>query len=296
MLEYTHTLVATLGGQPQIVTFTLDLLLQRNIPISQVIVIHPEPSNKRLQHALACLHKEFVGDYYVAGKRTIHFRSHVLRLGDTPLKDIIDSVSANGALNTIHGLIRDLKSQLHPIHLSVSGGRRLMSLLAISAALLNFDHADHIWHLYTPDDIKSEINEGRQMHIPAGANVQLIEGPFAFLGPYFPHLPQQPNADARTVLHSQIAYRNEQQYKRCEKVFNQATPRQREVLRAFAMGLEPQQAADELHITLGTVDAHKTKLLDHCRTVWELDEDKRLTYHFLYKNFADYFTSDEYNA
>ena len=40
-LKYTHTLLAPLGGQPQIVTFTLDLLLRRDFPISEVIVIHP---------------------------------------------------------------------------------------------------------------------------------------------------------------------------------------------------------------------------------------------------------------
>jgi hypothetical protein len=39
-----HTLVATLGGQPQIVTFTLDLLLRRGIPIYEVIVVHPASS------------------------------------------------------------------------------------------------------------------------------------------------------------------------------------------------------------------------------------------------------------
>ena len=65
MSDYTHTLVATLGGQPQIVTFTLDLLL-KNFPISEVIVIHPEPSSERLQHSLSCLYEEFAGDYYAA--------------------------------------------------------------------------------------------------------------------------------------------------------------------------------------------------------------------------------------
>ena len=61
MSKYIHTLLATLGGQPQVVTFTLDLLLQRGFPISEVILVHPEASHPRLQHSLDCLNAEFVG-------------------------------------------------------------------------------------------------------------------------------------------------------------------------------------------------------------------------------------------
>ena len=59
MSTYIHTLLATLGGQPQVVTFTLDLLLQRGFPISEVIVIHPQAAHPRLQHSLDRLNAEF---------------------------------------------------------------------------------------------------------------------------------------------------------------------------------------------------------------------------------------------
>ena len=65
MPEYIHMLLATLGGQPQVVTFTLDLLLLRGFPISEVVVIHPQTVQERLQRALACLNAEFVGDCYL---------------------------------------------------------------------------------------------------------------------------------------------------------------------------------------------------------------------------------------
>src|SRR5713226_3350729 len=89
MSTYTHTLLATLGGQPQVVTFTLDLLLRRAIPISEVIVIHPEAAQPDLHHSLECLNAEFLADCYQVNGRTIHLRSHVLRLDDdTLLEDI----------------------------------------------------------------------------------------------------------------------------------------------------------------------------------------------------------------
>ncbi|MEO8970201.1 MAG: CRISPR-associated ring nuclease, partial [Ktedonobacteraceae bacterium] len=146
MLDHKHVLLATLGGQPQVVTFTLDLLL-KDFPISEVIVIHPQASQPRLHHSLACLNAEFASDYYKVTERAIHFRSHVLYLDHNPIDDITDDTHADGTLDTIHRLISDLKRKGYHIHLSVTGGRRLMSLLAISVAALNFDRHDHIWHI-----------------------------------------------------------------------------------------------------------------------------------------------------
>src|ERR1051326_2996802 len=161
--EHTHTMVATLGGQPQVVTFTLDLLLNDGFPFSEVIVIHPKASQPRLQRSLQRLSAEFAGDYYRAADRVIHFRSQVLQLDGEPINDIIDDGHADGTLNTIHKLIGDLKRQGHLIHLSFTGGPRLMSLLAIPVASFNFDRHDHIWHIYTPDHIVEQVRDGKMM-------------------------------------------------------------------------------------------------------------------------------------
>src|SRR5579872_2657926 len=183
VLEHKHVLLATLGGQPQVVTFTLDLLL-KNFPISEVMVIHPEAVRPRLHHSLACLNAEFTGDFYTAAQRTIHFRSHVLYLDNAPIDDITDDAHADGTLDTIHQLIGDLKRKGYYIHLSVTGGRRLMALLAISVASLNFDRYDHIWHIYTPDHVKEQAKDGKRMHVPDDSGVRLIKGQFISLGAY----------------------------------------------------------------------------------------------------------------
>src|SRR5258708_2672654 len=295
MPEYVHTMVATLGGQPQVVTIMLDLLLQRDFAISELILLRPESSDERLQPSLACLNAEFVGDFYQFGDhpQRCRLRSYVLQLDDAPLEDIVDDTSAKGVLDTVHRLVRDLKQQHRRIHLSVTGGRRLMSLLAISAAHLHFDHLDHIWHIYTPYAIRPDVNEGAQMHVPAGAGVRLIEVPFVPWGPYFPTLSQSADT-AQGMRNFQTAQMDAQEHARCARVVEQATQREREVLRAFAMGLSQQEVANELNITIKTVDAHKTKLLDSCHVAWDIEPDVRLGYHFLYKKFAPYFDSDNY--
>ena len=290
MPEYPHVLVATLGGQPQIVTFTLDLLLARGYPISEVIVLHPRAATQsRLQQSLLRLHAEFSGSTYQATQRIIHFHSHVLELDGQPVDDIIDDEHADGTLDTIHRLIGDLKRQGYRIHLSVSGGRRLMSLLAISVAALNFDRHDHIWHIYTPEPFMSQAKEGAIMHAPPEAGIKLIQGQFIALGAYIFNA----NQSFRATQEEQQAQMATQEHIHCTEVVNQATPAQLKVLQAFARGLRPQQVASELCIAPVTVNTHKTVVLNLCHNAWNIPHTERLDYHFLHARFASYFQNDE---
>src|SRR5438874_2561983 len=185
MPDHPHVLVATLGGQPQIVTFTLDLLLERGIPISEVFVLHPRATSpSRLYQSLVRLSAEFTSPEYPGARQPIRFHSCMLELDGQPIDDIRDDSHADGTLNTLHLLIGNLKRQGYHIHLSVSGGRRLISLLALSVAVFNFDRHDHIWHIYTPKALQQEANEGAIMHAPLHAGVTLLQGPFVTLGAY----------------------------------------------------------------------------------------------------------------
>lgn len=289
MPDHTHILLATLGGQPQVVTFTLDLLLKEGFPISEVIVIHPKASHARLQRSLTRLTNEFTSDYYTSAQRIIHFRSHVLQLDGTAIDDIIDDTHADGTLDTIHKLIGNLKRQGHRIHLSVTGGRRLMSLLAISVASLNFDRHDHIWHIYTPEHIQEQVKDGRVMHVPPDAGVKLIKGQFLSLGAYI----YNPSQSFRTAQEKRRFQMDTQEHERCAEVEKKATPAQLKVLQAFAKGLRPQQIAEELNLAIVTVNTHKTALLGLSHNAWNIPNKERLDYHFLRAKFATYFQSDE---
>ena len=288
MPEHEHILVATLGGQPQIVTFTLDVLLRVPYPINEVIVLHPKATHPRLRHSLELLGAEFAGNSYTAANRTIHFHSQVLELDGEKLDDISNNEHVDGTLNTIHKLLGDLKRQEYRIHLSISGGRRLMSLLAVSVASFNFDHHDHIWHLYTPDSIKEQADEGRIMHVPADAGTRLLRSPFPSLGAYV----YNPLQSFRNAQETERLQHEAQERKCCKQVEEQATPAQLRVLHAFAKGLRPAQVAVALSLAPVTVNTHKSVLLGHCHNAWDIPPDERLDYHFLRAKFADYFHSD----
>src|SRR6266700_3406327 len=199
-LEHTHVLLATLGGQPQVVTFTLDLLLQRKFPIREVIVIHPAlSSHERLQHSIACLRTEFTGNYYKRDGHNISFSTHTLKYSEQPIDDIVDEQTADGTLDTMDALIRSLKQQQYIVHFSISGGRRLMSFLSFSAALLTFAPADRPWHLYTPDGVQQQARNGAITHASREDGVRLIEIPFARSAPpILSHLISTSNTSTRT--------------------------------------------------------------------------------------------------
>lgn len=294
MPEPTYTLLATLGGQPQVVTFTLDLLLQRGSHISEVIVVHPAPFDPHLQHSLRCLNAEFANNCYQFNGQSFrcHFYSHILQHHDQPLGDIVDSLCADGVVDTIYSLIRSLKQQGRSIHLSITGGRRMMSSLAVSAALLHFKHTDHIWHIYTPEELRKQANVGALMHVPPGRSVNLIEVPFVPWGTYIAGLPQ-PGESAQAARTSQFAQAKAQQHSHCATVMKKASKREQEVLRLFAEGLRPQEVATRLDRTVKTIDTYKTRLLEYCHEVWDIERSIRLDYHFLYEKFSSYFESHE---
>lgn len=163
-----------------------------------------------------------------------------------------------------------------------------MSLLAIPVALFNFDRYDQIWHLYTPDAIRDQADEGKLMHVSADCGIKLLRGPFIPLGAYA-YDSMQP---FRVMQEEQRFQIEAQERARCISVERRITPAQEKALRAFARGLRPQQVASELSITLKTVNSHKTVLLDLCRQAWDIPLHEHLDYHFLAAKFAFYFPGE----
>lgn len=286
---YKHTLVATLGGKPQLVTFTLDLLLKRGITIYEVIVLHPA-SAPRLQQSLERLSAEFIDGRYTFEGRSlpIRFRQQVLRRYDNNefIDDIVDRATANGTLDTIGELIRDLKRQQHIIHFSIAGGRRLMTFLSFSAALLYFEGPDELLHLYTPEHIKEHDDHNGVMHIWQGDERQLIEVPFARAAQ--PFLALMLN---RTPTHTIEVQREQQQaenQERCQQVIDVLTQKQAEVLQALARGQSPDEVADRLGIKPSTLSHHTNVIYRECRNAWGLNDRSTVNYLFVQARFANY--------
>jgi CRISPR-associated protein Csx14 len=228
---------------------------------------------------------EFAGDRYQA--IPCRLRLVAIRRESQRLADITDEADAEAAWQTIYHLLVALKVPSRPLHLCIAGGRRIMGLLTLSAAILLCDHRDCVWHMYTPDDFMARARDGAILHAAPEDGVRLIRVPVVPWGAYFPAL----RTLAQTSMQAASA-----QLRRftatvdpvCRQVWAQLSPRQREVLRAFAAGQRPDEVAANLHITLNTVNSHKSAILAECRIAWGLAEDAALDYRFLRERFANF--------
>lgn len=278
-------LVAPIGGQPQIITLGLDLLLAQGTAVDEVIVVHLAAA--RYRQAYQRLAAAFPGDCY--GSRSIHLRGVSVMRGEHALEDVCDTADADAVWHTMHELIASLKRQGLRLHLLLAGGRRLMALMTVSAALLYLEHGDRVWHIYTPDAVAESAHGGQLLHVPPEAGVQLIEVPLAPLGAYFPGARPLFAASPAEVIATRTRWLDDVEQGRCRAVLARLSDRQVEVLRAIAEGRPPVQVAEQLCITSKTVDAHKTTILAECRIAWSLPETEHLSYHWLREKFGPYF-------
>ena len=286
-LPKSTTLICTLGGQPQVVTFALDALLARGISVSELIVLHFSPPDGRLQNALQKLQAEFAQSRY--RERPLPLRLYPLRAPNQAIRDIHDESDANAAWEAVNQLIIDLKNERRTLHICISGGRRILGLLTMSAAMLHFGHQDVLWHMYTPRALRLAADEGAIMHAPPEAGFRLIRVPMMPWGSYFPALRQLTRPRNGDVLAAPRRLLDEAELARCRAVMGRLTQRQKDVLSAFAAGLNPQQAAEKLFVSIKTIDTHKTVILAECRNAWNLPEDAYLDYRFLTEKFDSLF-------
>jgi CRISPR-associated protein Csx14 len=288
MPNENSTLVVTLGGQAQVVTFALDALLARNEVVNQVIVLHLSAENPRVAKALAQLAREFANEQYAYARVPMRYRA--LPLGDARgvLRDIRTESDAEVVWQTVYALIADLKAQAQLLHLCIAGGRRIIGLMAMSAAVLLFDHQDRLWHLFTPDELRQRAFEGALMHVQPSHGVRLIQVPMSPWGAYFPGLRALVGSPSARVITQPQTWLATDERAHVQHVLAQLSERQREVLREFARGLTPQQVAERLYISIKTVDSHKTVILDLCRNEWQIASGTRLDYHFLREKFRDW--------
>lgn len=286
-LKNGSTLICTLGKQPQIVTFALDYLLARGEDIKEVVVLHLSQSAEALQR----LFPEFDGEQY-RGK-ACRFRAISLRRGDAPLVAIQTEADADAVRAQIHSLIVSLKQQHRALHLSIAGGPRMLALMTLSTALLHCGHQDHVWHMYTQPDFLAQAKAEKLLHDESGNRMWLVEVPIVPWGAYFSALQQ--SASPTESVRAQTAWLDSTDRRHCKAVWEKLTPRQKEVLRTFAQGHNPQTVAEKLFISIKTVDTHKTIILAHCKSAWALPDKTRLDFHFLKDKFGA-FISDYTSA
>ena len=285
MTDTKTTLVAILGGKPQLVSFLLDLLLARGEHIDQVVVVYLA-HYPRSQVAFQRLADEFSGGTY--RENPCRFRGAPIQAGRNELFDIRTPEEVEIVHRNIHQLLSDLKEQRQRIHLGLGGGRRLISLIALAAAMQYLSPLDRLWHIHVPPELSKQPPDQAVLHAPANAEVYLVPVPFVPWVSYFPGLSTLLNRSLQEVGESSAYFLAQDERDRCRRVWEKLTARQKRVLEEYAQGLSRQEVARKLGVTEGTVSDHRDSILMQCKLVWEAQDGLEFHDKFLQQRFGPF--------
>jgi CRISPR-associated protein Csx14 len=140
----TTTMIATLGTEPQVVTIALDTLLDMGKQIREVTVIYT--GSPAVRESLQILKDEL--DSWQAYSQIL-FRCVPVAIKHKVVKDFQTEEELGGLLRTFYTEIRRARQAKQPVHLCLSGGRKIMGLIGMSVAQLLFGPEDRAWYLIT---------------------------------------------------------------------------------------------------------------------------------------------------
>lgn len=288
------TFIATVGGQPQVVTFTLELLRAQGFNPTEVILLHLQPRSERLKASMARL-RETLAATQATASPPYRLRWVEVQDGHEGISDVTTEHEAQCLLNAVSKLIRELKGQGRTLHCSVAGGRRSMGILMMSVAPLYFDAADALWHLYTPPDLSKASEDGALMAIPPelppAERPRLVRIPVIPWGYHLPILRQLIYQDDLSALFQPQPLQADEERQRCQWVYEQLTARQREVLELITQGYKREHLGEELAIAKTTLSSHTRAIYDTCRVAWPEIAPDEWDYHLVTAKFQLFFQS-----
>ncbi len=161
-------LVATLGVEPQVVTLTLDALHGRGFPVVSAFVVHTSPRLPAVQDALQRLRQEKT--HY---QPPVRFSFVPVRSGNRFPEDIATEGDAALLLRVLYRTVAEQKRKGARVHLSIAGGRKVMTAMGMVVAQLLLDERDHVWHLLS----EGALLQSKAMHADDPSQIVLVPVP-----------------------------------------------------------------------------------------------------------------------
>jgi len=260
-------LIATLGSEPQVVTATLDLLLKQGELIQETWLIHTSHPASLLQQAVATVQTAFDLPPY---QGQIRLRPLPLpALNGQPLEDVATPEATQAAYRFLYQQVRRAKLAGLRVHLSISGGRKLLALFGMSCAQLLFEDADQLWYLYSGGDFLSS----KRLHPAPGDDVHLISVPFVHwsrVSPIWTGLGEidDPFTAAERIQRLQIIERLEEA--RSFWLGALTAGEQRVVELLVRQGLSDAEIAARLSLSARTVEQHLRSAYAKAAAHWDL--------------------------
>jgi len=262
-MKKEEVLVATLGVSPQTITISLDLLQEKGHHISEVISVYTD--NDKVKEALQAVEAE------LERSGGPPHRAVMIGAPEHPVDDFLTEVDSTVLLRTLYREIKALKEAGCRIHLSIAGGRRVMSAYALVVAQLLFDEHDRAWHLFS-DFWQKDRN--RKMRLEPGDHAVLVPVPVLRWSPMVTKIVDWNfSDDPWQVIERQQEFQQREHDLRLQS-FLKTLPRvQQNVARLLAEGLNNEAIAARRNKSVHTVKKQVSEIFAEWRVFFDLPED-----------------------
>lgn len=280
-----ESMIATLGVEPQVVTIALDTLTKAGKNIDQVTVVYTD--HPAIKAALNIIKKEFAnGAYPGLSLQTVEINSP-----KGPVKDFHHEEELRALLRTLYTLVRQSRQKERVVHLCISGGRKVMGVIAMTVAQLLFGQDDQIWYLIT-EGWKPGGN--RRLHATLSETVRLISIPvlrWQEAGTLMQTVAKLDDPEEVLAWHHRLTIKAEER-RQGEFIRHWLTPAEREVTQLACRGLDNASIAARLEKREQTV-ANQLRSVYEKLFEWLNYPDYNVDRNVLIARFAPYFTLTE---
>lgn len=250
-------LIATLGLQPQVITRSLDRLLEIEPLLGEVVIIHTAAFPK--QHSqwpnLLAFKQELAATYPSLNWRWLP----ILDQHNQPLFDVETPEYAELTFKLIFNQVKELKRQRRTLHGLIAGGRKSMIVYTLISAQMLFDVDDRLWHLFSRVEDESP-------HVAHPAASRLVEIPILHLAGLMPLVrdlllfSEDPNLARRIYAGQQEV----EKLVRQRSFFEQdCDPTDQKILRLMSKGLSNRQIGEEVGLAEAAVNSRISDLAHH---------------------------------
>jgi len=267
-----QALVATVGIEPQVVTLTLDALRSKGFTVEYAFVLHPNPSSPPLSAAYQRLKQEEA--YYKRLCPPVKFHFVAIRDGDQFPEDFATEADVAVLLRVLYKVVVALKRKGARVHLSIAGGRKVMTAMGMVVAQLLLDDRDHVWHLLS----EGALLQSRAMHARNPNDVTLVPVP-VLRWSLLPSTIQELLVwdDPYRAIERQKQLQEQQRWRLINEFWRKLTPSEQELVKALVKYGETIKAlAKRLGRSPKTVANQLQSIYEKYREHFDLPPDARV--------------------
>ncbi len=263
MKNSKEVLIGPLGFSPQIITITLDALQQEGYHIDDVVSVYTDHAQVKLSLARLADELTHMGN--------LHHKEVLVTSENGPIYDFLTEADTQAFLRTLYREVKAYKDKGWRVHLSLAGGRRVMSAFVLVVAQLLFDEQDRAWSLFSEFWEKAQ---NPKMHAGPDDVVTLVPVPvlrWTSLATITADLVL--SDDPFQTINYQAELHQREKDQRFRLFLRGLKPAKQEIAHLLAEGLDNKAIAIRRHTSVHTVKKQVSDIFAEWRVFFDLPEN-----------------------